>query len=460
VFIEQESLLKMGSTVVVGVSGGVDSIALLHYLLSIKHRWNLFIIVAHVNHMFRGKDSEDDFEFVLDLCEEKGILFEGEHIDVPKFAMEHGLTPQVAARQCRYHFFHKIMEKHRAYSLALGHHGDDQMETIMMRLVRGSYITGLSGIPSKRPFGNGMIIRPFLVLTKKELEDYVHKEKLSLRVDPSNFSDKYARNRFRHHVLPALKEENPKAHERFQYVADRLREDNNYLFELAEGFISDAIENKDAKEVTLSINRFLATPIPLQRRGIHLILKYLYQEHISTLSSIHIESFLRFLKAVHPSGKLNFPNGLHIVKSYDRCTLSFLEEPQQQDLSKDYEYVLSVPGKVEVDGKLSITAEWLNGPVTGTGENEIIIDPENLFLPLITRNRRAGDRIQLADGLGRKKVKDIFIDQKIPLKERHRWPIVTDKTGTILWIPQLKKAPYFPNIKGDGRFILLTYTVD
>lgn len=187
------------------------------------------------------------------------------------------------------------MKKYDARYVALGHHGDDQVETILMRLVRGSTPKGYAGIAVKRPFHNGYLIRPLLGVTKEEIVDYCNKLNLMPRIDPSNKKEVYTRNRLRKYVLPHLKEENPQMHEKFQKFSVQMQEDEAYLQELAFEKMNKVITKSD-KQISLSIPAFESMSMPLQRRGIQLILNYLYEYKIpSSLSSIHIDKLIEFL---------------------------------------------------------------------------------------------------------------------------------------------------------------------
>jgi tRNA(Ile)-lysidine synthase len=217
---------------VVGVSGGPDSLALLHFLWMQREEKNLSIVAAHVDHMFRGQESFEDALFVKAYCEQKEIPFEMARINVPEIIQRTKKNSQVASRQARYEFFEGIMEKYKYDFLALGHHGDDQVETILMRLTRGSSGAARAGIPFTRPFGNGFIIRPFLSLTKEELSEYCQKQHLVPRIDPSNKKSIYSRNRFRNEVLPFLKAENQNVHEHFQRFSEDVQNDEILLQEL------------------------------------------------------------------------------------------------------------------------------------------------------------------------------------------------------------------------------------
>ncbi|NSL52908.1 tRNA lysidine(34) synthetase TilS [Calidifontibacillus erzurumensis] len=439
-FIEKHQLLKKGSTVVVGVSGGPDSIALLHYLWTFKDKWELSLIAAHVDHMFRGKQSYEDLLFVKDFCEKLQITFEGTSIDVPEYIKIHQLTPQVAARECRYQFYSRVLEKYSAQYLALAHHGDDQVETMLMRMVRGSYGKGLAGIPVKRDFHGAEIIRPFLCLTRDEIEQYIDEFHLSYRVDPSNEKDDYQRNRFRHYVLPFLKSENPNVAERFQTISELLMEDEKLLEEYAAQGIEKAVIEKTEKKVVFLINEFKSLPISLQRRGIQLILKYLYKSIPSNLATIHIDQLLSLLKTKHPSGILHFPKGLIVTKSYHQCTLAIGEETEKHYLPLE----LQVPGEVFITDDVSIKAEWVKDiPKTMSGVDYFICTSDHIALPIHIRTRKTGDRMTLKGMVGTKKLKDIFIDEKIPREKRDRWPVVVDGNGEILWLPLLKKSRFF-----------------
>ena len=450
--LKKYGLLTPHSTVVVGVSGGPDSLALLHILFRLKDELQLNIIAAHVDHMFRGKQSEEDMNFVKRFCDELGIICEAKQINVPEFQKLSRLGAQEVARACRYTFFEEVMRKYSAQYLALGHHGDDQVETILMRLVRGSSGKGYGGIPLKRKFGVGHIIRPFLHVSRDEIELYCEEHQLQPRYDPSNEKDDYTRNRFRRYVIPLLKKENPNVHEKFQQFSEAVMEDELYLQELTLRALNKVIK-KQPLEVTLQIEPFKKMSKPLQRRGIQIILNYLYRDIPPSLSSIHISNVLTLLDSRHPSGKLDFPSGLRIIRSYDICTFTFAEEEKV-----DYQFQLDVPSVLLLPNGHAIISEfWEYYPKELKGGNVFIIDPELVSLPLQVRTRRTGDRMTLKGTNGTKKIKDIFIDAKIPLIEREEWPIVQDNKGNILWVPQLKKSNYEASDITKSCYIVLHY---
>jgi tRNA(Ile)-lysidine synthase len=452
-FIKKHALLFDGATIVVGVSGGPDSLALLHFLKAKEKQMNLKIIAAHVDHMLRGKESNEDFNFVKNYCQKSIIPFEGKQINVRQYQEEHNLTSQVAARECRYQFFESVLQKHSGQLLALAHHGDDQVETIIMRQLRGAHGFGLAGIPVKRPFSGAVIIRPFLCISKEDINEYCQRENLFPRIDKSNFTSKYVRNRIRNEILPILKKENPSVHVRFQQQSELMVDDELFLTQLTEQELTKTILSKQMKKVVLSISKLLDIPIPLQRRGFQLILNYLYEQDVPQITTIHIEQFLHLIKIPHPSGSLDFPNGLKIVKSYDECVLSF----DMQTEASSYEFKLKIPGIVTLKkGKIiGEVTDFL--PDIQLNKNVIICDLEKLTLPLIVRTRQQGDVMSQQGMEGTKKLKALFIDEKIDRFDRDQWPVVINKTGDLLWVPGLRRSNIALPTKETKQFLVLEY---
>jgi tRNA(Ile)-lysidine synthase len=451
-FMERHSLIQPDTTVIVGVSGGPDSLALLHFLWSIREEKRISVVAAHLDHMFRGKESEEDMEYVKMFCRERDILCETAQIDVSLYQQEKGLGAQVAARECRYQFFEAVMKKHEASYLALAHHGDDQVETILMRLVRGSTMTGYAGMQIKRPFAGGYLVRPFLTVEKSQILSYCERHALQPRIDKSNEKGTYTRNRFRHHVLSFLKEENAHVHKQFQSFSEKLLEDAQYLEELTVQAMNKVMKRKE-EEVLLARDAFLKVRKPLQRRGIQLILNYLYKKIPPSLSSVHVDNLLIFLESEQPSGVLHFPDGLKVVRSYNDCLFTF-----HQEEALPYTYELTIPGYVDLPNGHRIVCEIHNQlPIKVGGNDFFVLDIHELTSPLIVRTRKKGDKIAVKGMKGTKKVKDIFIDEKIPLEQRRTWPIVEDGSGRILWLPGLKKSSYeFDSIHG-GKYGILYY---
>lgn len=451
-FLERHTFSLENKSIVIGVSGGPDSLALLHYLWELQSKLNLSLVVAHVDHMFRGKESYEDAMFVKNYCEERAIAFEMERINVPEFIEASGKSSQVTARDCRYGFFAKVMEKHNIPLLALAHHGDDQVETMLMRFTRGSSGNARAGIPFIRPFKDGLVFRPFLAVTKEEIEQYCQNHQLIPRRDPSNEKGTYTRNRFRRNVLPFLKSENPQVNEQFQRFSEDLQEDEYFLQELTAAKMNTVITNRENGKVTMDINTFSVMPIPLQRRGIQLILKYLYKEQPASLSAVHIDQVISLLQRSQPSGELDFPKGLKVVQSYRLCHFILGDWEKES-----FYFELANPGQVMLPNGRSLTMEYTNQFIPTLQPNISLFSKSEMKLPFIIRTRRNGDRMTLKGTVGTRKIKDIFIDQKISLHERDSWPIVTNRDGEIVWLPGLKKSTYEEKEKLANSYILFTY---
>ncbi|HET6871512.1 MAG TPA: tRNA lysidine(34) synthetase TilS, partial [Sporolactobacillaceae bacterium] len=322
-FVKRHHLIPHGSTIVVGVSGGADSMALLNYLKERSALWNLTLIACSIDHRLRGEDSKKDLDYVRDFCLEQEIIFVGKSVDVPGLMDKKRLGSEEAARICRYQVFEEVMNAYKADLLALAHHGDDQIETMLMRQVRGSFGISKAGIPITRPFACGMLIRPFLTITKDDIEGYCKKCGIIPRYDKTNESDDYTRNRFRKVILPFLKKENPKVHIQFQLDSERMTDDYRLLDELAQRELPRIIEEKTTNAVKFSINCLKGAPVPLQRRMIHLILNYLYKQtqFYSEIQFVHIESLLKWLGEKKASGIMNMPNNIVVERSYNHCII-------------------------------------------------------------------------------------------------------------------------------------------
>ncbi len=435
-FINKHDLFEKGTTILVGVSGGPDSMALLYYLNSIKDDWGLRIIALTVDHQLRGTESLEDLQFVQQKCREWNIEFKGTSVDVPDYKRQYKVGTQVAARELRYNYFYEQMELFHANCLVLGHHGDDQAETMLMRLVRSADSQSLAGIPVKRPFAKGLIVRPFLCVTKDEIWQYCRRHDIESRIDPSNQETTYTRNFFRKHVLPLIKEKNSNIHTTIQHLSETLHADQSYLKQQAEKMTHDIVLfDKKNKFLSFSIPTFKTYAFALQRRAYHLILNYLYIDLPKDLSYVHEEQFFSLLHHQTGNTRLDFPEGLKIEKSYDQIRISF----NQDGRPDSYHKLLEVPGRAVLPDGSVIIAEYVENSLEQS-EFTFVCYKEQVELPLHIRTREQGDRMRWKGLKGSKKVKDIFIDAKIPRFQRENWPIVTDNQGTVLWLVGLKKG--------------------
>ncbi|GER67628.1 tRNA(Ile)-lysidine synthase [Weizmannia acidilactici] len=440
-FIKKHRLIEKGDHLLVAVSGGPDSLALLHFLATRSERFHAKITAAHIDHMIRGEASYNDLLFVESFCKTLQIGCETARIPILEKMKEEGLGLEETARKYRYGFLAETMGKIKANKVVFGHHGDDQIETVLMRLTRGTGGKGRAGIPFRRPFAKGEIIRPLLGTTKKEIESYCLHYRLKPRTDASNESPAYTRNRFRSVVLPFLKEENPQVHAHFQRFSEELLEDEAFLYGLAQEKIQEALA-VEGRSCTLDIPKFKRMPLPLQRRGIHLILKYLYNSDLKNITAIHTDAIIKLAGSPHPSGRVDLPGGVKAVRDYGRCIFAF-REPAAGITT--YQYDLDEGMEIDLPNGYTIRLEKQEISYSYLPKNMLLLHVNDISLPLIVRTRKPGDRIEVKGLDGSKKVKDIFIDEKISKPERDIWPVVTDSNGTILWLPNLKKSRFEPN---------------
>ena len=414
-----KKLLKDKDKVVVGVSTGPDSMALLYLLMEIRKKKDIKIICAHVNHNVR-KESKDEAIFLEDYCKKNNLVFEAMKIE--KYGDDNFHNE---ARTIRYDFFESLVRKYDVDYLMTAHHGDDLMETILMRLVRGSTLRGYGGFSSCIDKGNYKIVRPLIYATKDEIEEFDIKNKIPYFVDSSNLKDKYTRNRFRHTVLPFLKNEDKNVHEKFLKFSKMIYEYDNY--------IEKEVNNKYVdvyKDNTLDIKKYLELPELFQNKILYNLLESIYIDDLILVNDRHIELIKKLISSTKKNSYIYLPNNIKLVKTYDK--LEIVKEGENSD-----SYNIELTNYVELpNGKhLEILKEC-----DTNGNNICRLDSNDVVLPLHVRTRCDGDKMSLKGMDGHKKVKDILIDKKIPMNERDKWPVVVDSANTIIWLPGLKKS--------------------
>lgn len=429
-------------TIVVAVSGGSDSVALLRVLYEVSLNWMpLTLICAHVNHGFRA-ESQDEAEFVRELAEELGLPFELAEFDIPYLMKESGLGPEGTAREKRYKFLIDTAHRYGARSIALAHHADDQAETVLMRLLRGSGLSGLAGIKWKRTEKKVELIRPFLRINKTALIELCQNEGYSYVEDSSNLLTKYKRNAIRLEVLPFLEKYNGRVRQSLVQLAEIAGAEDEYMEATAAKCFEELV-SKSNEKYTVERAAFTAIPAALQRRLIKLILNYLSAD-LSALDFPKIEAVRRGTLQSYPTTwSLDLGGGLTCVRQYD--IILFTSKPVQQQSS--YTYRLALPNsqlKLDEIGKvMTMTVlEKESFLVQGedSGKLSAWFDSDELVLPLTIRSRLPGDTIRVMGLNGSKKVKDIYIDDKIPSSERSMIPLVCDGLGNIVWIPGVRRS--------------------
>lgn len=452
-------LLERGDGVVIGVSGGPDSMALLHVLLTLRDEYALSLFAVHVHHQLRGAEADADAAFVEGWCRAHGVPCRVERVDVRAHAAARGLGVQAAARELRYEVLRKVAAQEGAGKIALGHHADDQVETVLMRLVRGTGIGGLAGMPVARAEGAATVIRPLLYVRREEIEAYCAAHGVPYRLDASNCSRAYLRNRVRLDVVPLLSALNPRFAEAVCQLAEVARAENAYLEERAREALEAILRRRGADGVILDRRGFARLPLALQRRVVKLILSYLCVDEPDRLFE-HVEAVRRLAASDKPAGRHRVTGQWWAETDYDELAF-WRGEPHAGD-EHDFCYPLAVPGHTVVpELGLTIRCRLTNRPLED-GELSApwaVFDYERLPGPLIVRARRPGDRMTLWGRVGHKKVKDILIDAKVPHRVRRRTPVIC-AGETILWLPGVRRSAVAPVTAATRRFLYMEVTDD
>lgn len=420
-FLSTEISLKTEDVVVVGVSGGPDSMALLYILNEFKKKIGFRIICAHVNHNKR-KESEQEKIDLENYCKSNDIIFEYKKIESWGDDNFHN-----EARSVRYNFFEELVNKYEAKYLMTAHQGDDLIETILMRIVRGSTLKGYSGFSRIVDKDNYQIIRPLITVTKDEINEFNKKNNIKYAIDSSNNEDHYTRNRYRHVVLPFLKKEEKNVHKKFLKFSETLLENSNYIDNEAR-----KVFNKVFQDGSLFIDKFIQLENVIQTKIIYNILEKIYGDDLLIIGDAHVELIFDLIRSNKSNSIVHLPNNVIVIKSYNELIFSF-DEDDYGSYEIEINKVVNLP-----NGKIIEEIEDTND----TSNYIIRLNSKELSMPLYVRNRKDGDRIIIKGMSGHKKVSEIFINEKIKTNERKLWPIVLDSKDNIVWIPGIKKSKF------------------
>ena len=428
--------IKYGDCIIVGVSGGPDSMALLHILIRLKKALDLQIIVAHVNHNTGRKGQFEEQKFVEEYAKKNSLVFET--MTIKEYGDDNFHNE---ARSIRYNYFNSLVKKYHAKYVFMAHHADDLIETILMRIVRGSTLKGYSGFSKTVKMSNYYIIRPLIQVTKDEIYNYLNKNKIKYMQDSSNTKDVYTRNRFRKYIVPEFKKEDKMVHEKFYKFSKTLLEYNAYIERQV-----DKIYKKIVPDNVLNIEEFLKEDELIQKEIIYKMLEKNYQDDLMLITDKHYELIYNLIKSRKANATIHLPNNIGAIKSYNNLELSKID-------IKDNIYEIQIEEYLNLpNGKnIEIIKE------SKTDGNDICrLDLKEVKQPLYVRNKRDGDKMTIKGMLGRKKISDIFIDDKIATKDRILWPVVCDADDNIVWLPGLKKSKFCKE-KNEKCDIILKY---
>lgn len=457
--MNEQRLFQAGDRIVVAVSGGPDSVALLHILFLLSKRWDWELTVAHVNHQFRGEESDKEAEYVADLARRLGIRCEIARLDVPRYIEETGKNSQVAARELRYGFLHQVAGLHGANKIAMAHHADDQAETVLMRLLRGTGPAGLTGIPVLRREQKVELVRPMLRIYKSEIFSYCEAKGLIYFTDSSNLDTKYFRNEIRLEVLPYLRKFNEQLPQSLNRLSQMMLSENDYLDDQAKELWTQGVV-QESDYAKWSRKWFAGVHVALQRRLIKLILNYLALEGDS-IDFLKLEQIRDAMLREEPSNlSLHIGGSLILTREYDGIMIHNYVVPPlpyRYTLYQEQPYLDIPETGVQLECRWASTEQYfIIKAKQQRGVSSAFFDADRLSLPLIIRNRESGDRMHVFGLNGSKKVKDIFIDAKIPPSRRQRIPVVADAEGRILWLPGVRRSSYAPVTDSTEHFLHVT----
>ena len=428
-------LLKDNDTVVIGLSGGPDSMCLLNILLSLNKK--IKIICAHINHNIR-EESKEELEFVKNYCKERNLKIETTTFEKKSTNTDYS---EQELREKRYNYFEKIINKHNADYLLTAHHGDDLIETILMRLTRGSNLKGYSGFQTETQKDNYKIIKPLIYTTKERIDEYNRINNIPVVVDNTNFENIYTRNRYRHEILPFLKKENPNIHMKYLKFSKEL----NKYYSFVDRQVNQELQ-KRYKNKTLDITNYNELDELFQVKIIENILDSIYIDNLYLITDRHVELIIDIIKNPKPNIEINLPADVRVIKSYNKLKIT-----KKDKKVVEYNILLSdvtaIPNGHEI--KMLKDAKEKNN-------NYLKLNSKEISLPLRVRNRKNGDKMYVKNMDSPKKIKSIFIDEKISKEDRDMYPIVVDNNDEILWIPGIKKSK-FDSSNNENYDIILWY---
>lgn len=426
-YIKENGMLRGKDRIVIGVSGGADSVCLFFVLLELRKEYGLDLHIVHVNHGIRGLEANEDEAFVKSLAEEHKVGFESFHADIPALAREKGMGEEEAGRLCRY----QALEEARAWlgadKIALAHNQNDCAETLFFNLFRGSGLLGLSGIAPVR----GRLIRPLLCLSRKEIEGWLSERGLPFRTDSTNLELAYARNRLRLHLLPVAEQEiNRKAIEHTAKAAFLLREVSDYMEkQIKQAFDKNVSQRNSAYSIG---NGILEEDAVLVKGVIKLALERLSGSK-KDWESCHV-AMVQELFFKQAGKENNLPYGVKAQRGYDGVWLRKETKPCE---APEEELELSAPGEYFLPDGRRICLELFsnkekNSKIPKNGCTKCF-DYDRIKNGLLLRHRKSGDYLQIREDGGRKKLKDDLIDRKIPRQERERLWLLADGSH-IMWV--------------------------
>ncbi len=416
--LDRYEMVERGDRIIVAVSGGPDSVCLLDSLRRLQDELHIELLIAHYDHGLRPGEDEGETRFVRNLAVSMGLSFTSEKGHL--LNKTSGMSVEETAREARYAFLENLSKRLHAQKIAVGHNLNDQAETVLMRLLRGSGPSGLAGIP---PVRDKKIIRPLIDLSRNDILSYLEHSALSSITDSSNLRTDFLRNKIRQDLMPRLLEYQPRLIEHLGGLAHLLTEENRFMDKKADAWLEHEARSTPAKAVLIRIAPFLDLPRPLRNRIVRRVfLRTL--DNLRRISQGHIQSVTQLAESPHPQGELHLPGGLRVRKVYG--TLSFSRGENHGPAF--YRLSIDGPGTFQIKAiHRSISLDFVDAdldPCLHASPDTAFLDADKVLFPMVLRSVQPGDRFMPLGMKGSKKIKDFFIDLKVPSRERTQIPIL------------------------------------
>ncbi len=439
-FIKENNLLAKGDRIICAVSGGADSVCMLNILNELKDEFSLTLYVAHLNHKLRGDDADKDEAFVESLSKKMGLPFYSKQVDVNALAKQLKISCEEAGRTARYAFFNELKKVLAANKIATAHNTDDNIETVLMRLLRGTDLKGLSGISAHNDFD---VIRPILCLKRKEIEEYLECKGLDNVTDYTNYENVYLRNKIRNKLIPNIKDEfNPNFSESFYASIENFNDANNYIEKVVEN-IFENIGKTEPYGISFNVCDLLSQDI--------YILKRLAKKTVFTLTGKSLTSSITNIicNNIREGFKTSIYENLDFYVMYNKAHFVRISKHDSYSYKISKSGIYNIP---ELQMVIHITEG--TGDVSFSDKNTVYFDANKLRFPFTVRNRKNGDKMNLSN-CGNKKIKEIFIDSKIPSFLRNNFPVF-EKNEKIFWLAGVRDDADFRASLNNAGYIKIS----
>jgi len=456
--IKKYKLINDDEGVVTGISGGPDSVCLLHVLKSLAAQLNIRVFAAHVNHMLRGEESEGDESYVRELCKKLGVpLFVSRH-NVGEVSGQKGISLEEAGREIRYSEFEALSAEIGAQKIAVAHNKNDQAETVMLNLLRGAGLDGLKGMEYK----TGKIIRPLLDVPRTDIEAYCREYALFPRTDSSNLESDYTRNKVRLDLIPYIDTLFKKnIVESLYRMSSLLRDDYHYIEDCILSIYDGFVMKKEGKAVWLSLEKMAEAHPAVQKRVLRKAIEQVKGD-LKGIESVHLESAVSLGTSGKTGSQIHLPLNLRVERSYE--ALKIFIDDNEKNTCTAFDLPLTIPGTTLIgDIKSSVLAVLKKKPINieeygNLGYNSLVqfFDYDRLGTGINVRNRRDGDVFKPYRSKGTKKLKEYFIDSKIPRHMRDSIPLIA-KGNEVVWVIGYKISDKFKVTENTKSILKLEF---